>query len=189
MSHPYSSPDPPRTLAERLTRLNDDLKGLGERLKAAIAGAVGDAVAEAVRDTLRSLLGGKDAPADHYRDPRDHAPHALYSDYTAAREDDPWGEEDRRWQDEGPAPARVNSAGSKRWRNAVGTALQAALWFLKRQPRRRPVLTTLAVTLAAGVAGLLAGPVLVAGAGVLASVAGLLLTADASRSAAELVAD
>jgi hypothetical protein len=66
--------------------------------------------------------------------------------------------------------------------------LQAALWFLKRQPRRRPVLTTLAVTLAAGVTGFVAGPVLAAGAGVLASVAGLLLTADAYQSAAELSA-
>ena len=56
------------------------------------------------------------------------------------------------------------------------------------EPRRRPVLTTLAVTLAAGVTGFVAGPVLAAGAGVLASVAGLVFTADASKSAAALAA-
>ena len=66
--------------------------------------------------------------------------------------------------------------------------MRAWLWFLRRQPRRRPVLATLAVTLVAGVAGFVAGPALAAGAGVLASVAGLLLTADASKSAAELAA-
>jgi hypothetical protein len=70
----------------------------------------------------------------------------------------------------------------------VGAALQAALWFVKRQPRRRPVLTSLAVTVAAGVTGFLAGPALAAGAGVLASVAGLVFTADAAKSAAELAA-
>jgi hypothetical protein len=64
--------------------------------------------------------------------------------------------------------------------------LQAGLWFLKRYPRQRPFLTTVCVTLAAGVTGFVAGPVFAAGAGVLASVAGLMLTAEASKSAAEL---
>jgi hypothetical protein len=184
MNHYYGSPDPPRTLAERLERLNDNLKTLGERLKASIAAVVGDAIAEAVRDAVRGLLGSKEAPADPYRG---YPAAGHYRD----GEDDLWGEEDRRWEDdEVYTPARKTTAtrngAAGRWREAMSAALQAALWFLKQQPRRRPILTTLAVTLAAGVTGFIAGPILAAGAGVLASVAGLLLTADASKSAAEL---
>ena len=188
MNHSYGSPDPPRTLTERLARLNDNLQSLGERLKASIAGLLGDAFADAVRDSVRGLLGGKEAPPTPYRDRRDqHAP-----GYYGEREDDPWGDEDRRWQEEDFTPARktpaTSSGVSNRWRDAASAALQAALWFVKQQPRRRPVLTTLAVTLAAGVTGFVAGPLLAAGAGLLASVAGLMLTADAYESAAELAA-
>jgi hypothetical protein len=142
-----------------------------------------------VRDSVRGLLGGKEALQDPYRDRSDHHAPGYYGE----REDDPWGDEDRRWREEEDyAPARqapaARSGAGLRWRNAVGTALQAALWFLKRQPSRRPVLTTLAVTLVAGVTGFVAGPLLAAGAGVLSSVAGLLLTADAYQSAAGLAA-
>jgi hypothetical protein len=148
---------------------------------------VGDAVADVIRDCVHGLLGSKGSPHDPYRDQRDH--HAP--DYYRDGEDDPWGDEDRRWEEEDAyASTRETQTTSKgatdRWRNAVSAALQAALWFVKQQPRRRRVLTTLAVTLAAGVTGFVAGPVLAAGAGVLASVAGLMLTADASKSAAEL---
>ena len=188
MNHPYGSPDPPRTLADRLERLNDNLRTLGERLKASIAGVVGDAIADAARDAVRGLLGSKEAPADPYRDHRDHHARSYYRD----GEDDPWGEEDRGWEEEFVPPARetppTREVAGRRWRNAMSAAVQAALWFLRRQPRRRPVLTTLAVTLAAGVTGFIAGPVLAAGAGVLASVAGLLFTADASKSATEFAA-
>ena len=149
---------------------------------------MGDAIADAVRDAVRGLLGSKEAPADPYRDHRDYRAPAYYCD----GEDDPWGEEDRGWEDEVVLPARETSptreGAGRRWRNAMSAAVQAALWFLRRQPRRRPVLTTLAVTLAAGVAGFVAGPALAAGAGVLASVAGLLLTAEASKSATEFAA-
>jgi hypothetical protein len=185
MNHHYGSPDPPRTLAERLERLNANLQTLGERLKSSIAAVVGDAIADTVRDAVRSLLGGKEAPADPYRDHRDPA---HYRDEV----EDPWGEEDRRWEGEDFAPAREatprRTGIGRRWRSAASAAVQAALWFLKRWPRRRPVLTTLAVALAAGVTGFVVGPTLAAGAGVLASVAGLMLTADASQSAAELAA-
>src|SRR4051812_39617223 len=106
MNHHYGSPDPPRTLAERLTRLNDNLQSLGERLKASIAGLLGDTIADAARDAVRGLLGGKEAPSDPYparRDYRDrHAPE-YYSD----GEDDPWGDEDRRWEEEDFTPPRA----------------------------------------------------------------------------------
>ena len=189
MTSYYGSPDPPRTLAERLSRLNDNLQSLGERLKASIAALLGDTVADAVRDALRGLLGGKEEFVDPYRERGDRHDR----DYYGGREDDPWGDEDRRWREEGDystaprTPAASGGAGS-RWRVAASAALQAALWFLKRQPRRRPVLTTVCVTLAAGATAFVAGSLLAAGAGVLASVAGLLLTADAYQSAAGLAA-
>jgi hypothetical protein len=186
MNYHHSSPDPPRTLAERLAQLNDNLQSLGERLKASIAGLLGDTIADAVRDSVRVLLGSKEAPPTSYRDQRDyHSP-----DYYRDREDDPWGDEDRRWEEEEIyTPTRQTQTTrneSNRWRNALSAALQAALWFLKQQPKRRPVLTTVVVTFAAGITGFIAGPMLAAGTTVLASVAGLMLTADAYESAAEL---
>jgi hypothetical protein len=175
--------DPPRTLAERLSRLNDNLQSLGERLKTSIASLVGDAIAEAVRDAVRRLLGSKEAPAvNTFRDDRD---------YRDADAQDPWAEGERRWSEEDDHASRwqrdvQRQDRPRRWHNAIGAAVESALWWLRYQPRNRPVLTTLAVALAAGIAGFVAGPALAAGAGVLASVAGLMLTANATQSAAEI---
>jgi hypothetical protein len=185
----HAHADPPRTLAERLAQLNDNLQALGERLKASIAGVVGDAVADAVRDSVHSLLGGKEAPAHPYGD---RPASNRCREHPDSKVDDPWSEEDRRWADEDEevyAPARERpSAGNVagRWHDALNAALQISLYFLKQQPRRRPVLTTVCVSVAAGVTAFVAGPVLAAGAGVLASLAGLILTAAASQTAAEL---
>jgi hypothetical protein len=175
--------DPPRTLAERLSRLNDNLQALGERLKTSIASLVGDAIAEAVRDAVRKLLGTREAPGvNTFRDDRDDR------DSDAQ---DPWAEGERRWPEEDDNASRwqrdvQRQQRPRRWRNALGASIESALWWLKYQPRNRPVLTTLAVALAAGVTGFVAGPALAAGAGVVASVAGLLLTANATQSAAEI---
>jgi hypothetical protein len=55
------------TLAERLARLNDSLKALGEKLKSTIASLIGSAIAEAIRDVVRVLLGGEqDRPTRNY---------------------------------------------------------------------------------------------------------------------------
>jgi hypothetical protein len=192
--HPsYEGLDPPRTLVERLSRLKDDLQFLGDRLKASIASLVGDAVAETARDSIRKLLGGKETPpVDRFHDPSNNPGHFTRRDYRDCRaeRDDAWNEDDR-WSEDGefPPPSRKTAATGgdvpRRWRNALTAALQTALWFIKQQPRRRPMLTTVCVTLVAGVAGLVAGPLLAAGAGVAAWVAGLLLTTEASQSAAE----
>jgi hypothetical protein len=184
--------DPPRTLAERLSRLNDSLQSLGERLKTSIAALVGDAIAEAVRDALRRLLGSKEAPGvNTFRDDRDYRDQAHSRDYRDADAQDPWAEGKRRWPEEDDHASRwerdvQGRERPKRWRNALGAAIESALWWLKTQPKNRPVLTTIAIALTAGVTGFIAGPVLAAGAGVLASVAGLMLTANASQSAAEI---
>ncbi len=188
MNYHNSSPDPPRTLSERMERLSDNLQALGDRLKASVATVLGDTIADAVRDSVRGLLGGKESPPTPRREYRE------YRDDYRDGADDPWGDQDRRWQDEEEfRPAREGirretSPNSRRWRDALDAAVRTCLWFLGQRPRRRPVLTTLAVTLVAGATGFVAGPALAAGAGVLASVAGLLLTADAYQSAAELAA-
>jgi hypothetical protein len=192
--------DPPRTLVERLSRLNDSLQALGERLKTSIASLVGDAIGDAVRAAVRNLLGNKEAPAiagfrddRDYREPyrpRDDRDQFHRSDYRDVDARDPWGDE-RRWPEEDDYSSRWDSTEQRhdrprRWRNALGAAVESALWWLKTQPKHRPVLTTLAVALAAGITGFVAGPALAAGAGVLASVAGLMLTANATQSAAEI---
>jgi len=193
MTYPHGHADPPLTLTERLTQLNDNLQALDQRLKAAIGAAVGNAIAAAVRDTVRYLLGGKDTPgverqSDHhdYRDDRD------YRDECAP---DRWSEDDSCWpQDQeffAPAskkPASHNTK-SKRWSKALRAALQMALWWLKHQSGRRPILITVTVTLAASITALVAGPAIAAGVGVLTSVAGLLLTSNAASEATNRLAD
>ena len=57
MNHHFGSPDPPRTLTERLARLNDNLQTLGERLKTSIAGVVGDAEINQVHEVITSYQG------------------------------------------------------------------------------------------------------------------------------------
>jgi hypothetical protein len=188
----HAHADPPRTLTERLRQLNDSLRSLGERLKASIAAVVGDAVADAVRDALHKLLGGNEASVLNER--QDYRDRYDYRDPRDSRLANPWrDDDDRRSEDaafrtqESRTPAKADGS-SQRWRNALSAALQTALWWLKHQPTCRPVLTAVAVALAAGVTGFVAGPVIAAGAGVVASVGGLIFTANASQSAAEIAA-
>jgi hypothetical protein len=186
----HGSTDPPRTLTARLRRLNDNLQELGERLRASIVAIVGETISETIRDALRRLLRAREMPTEPYRDYRDRSPTRDYR----GRADDPWSEDEPRWSDEEDHYVRhregvvQRSDAPQRWGNAMSAALQTALWFVKQQPKRRPVLTTLAVTLAAGITAFVAGPVFAAGAGVVASIAGLLVTADATKSAAEIAA-
>jgi hypothetical protein len=165
--------DPPRTLAERLSRLNDNLQALGERLKTSIAALVGDAIGDAVRAAVRNLLGNRETPAltsihddrdyrEGYR-PRDDRDQFHRTDYRDAEPRDPWGDDDRRWPEEDDCSSRWDTSERRqerprRWHNALGAAAQSALWWLRYQPRNRPVLTTLAVALAAGITGFVAGP-------------------------------
>jgi len=172
--------DPPRTLAERLQQLNDNLQSLGGRLKEAIASAVSTAVAQAIHDVVRNLLGPGEVPAlDHHYDPRD---------------DRRWdNEEDPRWTDEQdyypshhqPPVQNHRAHGPNRWRDALGMAVQTALWWIRQEPRRRTVLTTAAVAVAAGITAFIAGPVFGAGVGVLASAASLLVTANSASTASD----
>jgi hypothetical protein len=194
MNHQHDSTDPPSKLAARLTLLNDNLQALGERLKASIATLVSETIAETVRDAIRCLLRIRvaDTPSPSHRDYRDYRERCYPHAYREPG-DDSWSEDERRWSEAEQCPWKQRRAAERndsppRWGNALSAAVQTALWFAKQQPRRRPMLTTLAVTFAAGLTAFVAGPVCAAGAGVLASVASLVLTADATKSAAELAA-
>jgi hypothetical protein len=186
----FASPRPADqrlTLGERLDRLNNTLQSLAQQLKDAIAGAISSAVAGAVRDAVHSLLGPADKPAEFrdrpYRDWEDH----TYSDWD--RPDRPLWHEDHDDLRERRLESAPRRGISSRWSEALGVAVQAGLCWLRHQPRRRPVLTAVVVAVAAGLTALLAGPAVGAGTGVLASTAGLLLTADAIDPAPESSAD
>jgi hypothetical protein len=186
MNAPYRAhADPPVSLADRLRQLNDSLQRLALRLKDAIAGAIGKAVAEAVRDGVNGLLGGEDEAEqtrdDFYGGLR-QGRHG-WDDEEERHEDDPWYD----GAEELPIPPRPARRVNSRWREAVRAAMQTALWWLRQQPCKRPILTTAVVALAAGSAAFVAGPTFAACVGVLASVVSLLLTADSARSAAELI--
>src|SRR4051812_8008385 len=135
----YGTPAPPRTLAQRLERLNDNLQTLGERLKASIAGLLGDTIADAARDAVRGLLGGEESPPDPYRDDSDHHARGRYRDRRDYPDgaDDPWGGEDGRWSDDyySPSPPRASSrprsGTGRRWRDALSAAVQTCLWFIR----------------------------------------------------------
>jgi len=181
--------DPPKTLTltDRLRRLNDNLQRLAARLKDSIAAAIGKTVAEAVKDGVSDLLGVEDEPEprrDAYPGGYGHGRHWEEGDDYGRYGGDPW-----RYQDEDPPPLPKPGRGDGRWKEAVRAAMQTALWWLRRQPTRRPMLTTTLVALAAGSAALVAGPTLVACVSVAASVVSLLLTAESTGTAAELIAD
>jgi hypothetical protein len=176
MTGHYPLADPPRTLAERLEQLNDNLHSLGGRLKEAIASAVSSAVAEAIQDALRNLLGARTLPDpvhryDQWREPDN----GIWNETDESR----WNEEREYHPGYHESPEKHNP-GPSPWPNALSVGVQTALWWVRQQPRRRPVLTTVTMAVVAGVTALIAGPVLAAGVGVLASAASLLVTANAA---------
>jgi hypothetical protein len=176
--------DPPATLADRVRQLNENLATLAVRLKDAIAGIISKAVAQAVHDGVNGLLGNGELLHRNQgfgQSRRQHDP------WQVETEEDGWQDEDQEqaWRYGQPAPQATQTC---RWTEAARAAAQTALWWLRQQPRRRPMLTTTLVALAGGCAALVAGPTLVGCVTVAVSVVSLLLTADSTRSAAELLA-
>ena len=157
--------DPPRSLAERVRRVDDSLRAMMEDVKTSIATVVGEAIADAVRDAIQRLLGGERRPIEptrrEVRDPWEH---------------DPWADErDDGWSEvEEDFPPRLATKPDSRWREVAGAALTAALWCLKNPPSRRAFLATAGMTLVAGAAAFLVGPAFASCAGVVASLAGML---------------
>lgn len=177
----HRSADPPHTLIARLERLNDSLATLGDRLKDAISATIGEAASEAVRDAVRGLLGS--SPQERF-----------HGHYTKPRyEEDDWAEDDDLWQHEsrqnlacGREAVGHPARGDSPWGLALTAMAQAGLAWVRENTTRRPFLTAMLAVLSAGAAALLAGPVLGAGTGVLASIAGLIFTADAVTAVGEL---
>jgi hypothetical protein len=174
-------------LTDRVRQLNDSLQHLAIRLKDAIAAAIGRAVAEAVRDGVSGLLGVQEQPQrglEHYDDHYRFGRHDWDDQDDRRDEDDLWRDDDRL-----PIPSKPARRPNSRWKEAVRAAMQTGLWWLRQQPTKRPVLTTTLVALAAGSAAFVAGPTLAACVSVVASVVGLLMTAETPTTAAELIAD
>jgi hypothetical protein len=194
-----------RLLSAQLGRLNHHLLHLGQGLRERIAGAVGRTVCEIAREAVHAALAefaGSPVPSSATQpSPRcppfwDEPNDDLQRDYrTDSNEfDNPLTPEARDdWlptnqnrsgtgEDEtSPRPA----ASASPWMRALAAACQAAAWWLRRQPRRYPLLTTLAVGLAAGVTAYSVSPLLAAGATVVGSAVTLLFVADATRSAVQ----
>src|SRR5262245_17809310 len=169
----------PPGLASRLRRLNDELQSLAGRLKEAIAGAVAGAAASAVRDALRTLLGAPVSPPR--RGPPREAEDGLYDDGGWEELDEGLWPDDEERPELSPPRGRDGAAGAgtAMLRAAVG----AGLCWLRTLPGRRPALAAVLLGAACG-AALAAGPAAAACAGIVASAAGLLLTADAAKAAA-----
>src|SRR5204862_382067 len=106
--------------------------------------------AQAIRDVMRKLLGSEEQPPhpDPFADRSD-----LRYGGRDHPDDDPWSEP----EPEKVAPAVPDRAASGRWEGALGAALQAAVFWLRRQPCKRPALTAALVAVAAGGAAFLAG--------------------------------
>jgi hypothetical protein len=204
------SPGRSLTLKERLRRLNDSLATLGRRLHDSVATVVGSAVAEAVRDGVRRLLDQvnptpvlKDDPprreylrrgdpfdddrfdnGDYYREPGGW-PRGQSNEF--AEDQNEGGLWSDRYESEPELPSREPEAENRpvnRLEYAVTTAVAAGSWWMQQHKLRRPVLTTLAVAVAAGIAAFFAGPAAAVGLGVLSAVGGMVLTADALSTAA-----
>jgi len=181
---------PPLTLSQRVERLTNNLEVLRHKLKDAIAGAIGTAVADAVHDAVRGLLGSDVGQLGHQEN---HWPSEDERSWDNPRWNDP---DDGMWRESHPfgqepdfEDTSSNCTANIRIRNAIGAAWQTSLFWLRQQRSQRPVLTTSVVALAAGVTAFFWGPALATGVGVLASIAGLLMTSDStSLTASSLTA-
>lgn len=187
MNYPAPHHDPPRPLTERLEQLNQNLQSLGDRLKEAIASAIGTTVAQAVRDAIFALLGQPES-APRYQDRDRYPEERSWRERSWDDPDrDPWME--RHYYEPPSRYSGSSRTSPTRLRHALAVAAQSSLYWLGQQRSQRPVLTTSVIALAAGLTAFFYGPSLAAGVGLLASVAGLVLTAESASSAAGKLAD
>ncbi len=197
-------------LADHLDRLRQALNGLGGELVEGIAASVAQTVAAAVRDTLLALLTkGQSRPSLPERDGSQWSPSNPSSWWGGPDEaDDPMWPEDREptpmWGEpaEQPWPGSSNDRRLpvrpaepptaqprlRRWTSALAAGWQAARWWLARKPGRYPVLTAVAIGLAAGVATWAGGPLAAAGVSLVGSAFGLLALAAAAGNSASTLA-
>jgi hypothetical protein len=186
-------------LAAQVGRLNETLADLGQRLRAAIAGAVSRAVADAVREAVALALGTRLEERPVRRSPWGEFRRHEVSEYN--RRGDPLGRPagpsgfafaEAEWEEpafdqlEGappPEPPRP-PPGPRTWPPALCLASQALSW-LKR--RHWPAWAALAGAAAVGLLCYAAGPLLAAGAAAV-SAAGLVALVDTAEAGASALA-
>jgi hypothetical protein len=195
-----------RLLCAQLARLNHHLQYLGQGLRERIAGAVGRTVCEVVREVVHAALAELSSPQvpssappkpsprcpPFWDEPDDDLQRNLrtdpneFDDPLTPEVSDDWLPTNQNRSGTGADEASPSPAASASpWMRALAAACQAAAWWLRRQPQRHPLLSTLAVGLAAGVVAYSVSPLLAAGATVVASAVSLLLVADAATSAVQ----
>jgi hypothetical protein len=207
--HPLAPPHR-LPLTERLDRLRQTLNGLSGELVEGVAASIAQTVAGVVRDTLLALLTkGRSRPDLPERDRSrwsHNRPSSLWggldegddSMWPEDHEATPmWGNPDEdRWPDS-PSDRRVPVTPTqpstaqprlRRWVSALAASWQAAGWWLARKPGRYPVMTALAIGLAAGVATWAGGPLAAAGMTLIGTAVGLVSLAQAAGSGAVTVA-
>jgi hypothetical protein len=190
---PHDPRASPQSLVNRhLERLRRSLDLVGERLQESIADVVGRSMAEGVSEAVRRALATSASPVRPLTSSRDH-------DYRPATS---WRQEPERpwWRDDEEPDAGYpdepdnledsletsdarHGMGTERWARAVATALQAAAWWLRRNPERASVLAAFVVGLTAGLVHLVAAASV---AGLVASAIGLVHLADLMRAENEL---
>jgi hypothetical protein len=171
----YPSTGPPvLPLSERLARLHSTLDGLAAQAHDRVAHAIADAVAGALEQALRNVFGASAArtacpawpdqarPWHHHRTRAASWDDGDSADWLGAGKDDSTEDD---WREiiaahGGPTspPAATQRLCASRWLTALGAALRTALWWLQCRAPARPVLTTLAVAVTAGLSVLAAWP-------------------------------
>jgi hypothetical protein len=194
----YTTTGPPaNTFTERLQRLGHRLDDLAAQLRDGISRAVSEAIAGALEQVVRTVFGARQPevqlPDNNHRwHPRPHRPAWLQEDAPAWLDPEDSEDDGGDWLDDAPAehrptaPSPVSSEPSRatRWLSAVATGVRAAVWWLRRQAPRQPVLTTIAIGLTAAVIALTSS----GATGVIGSILGALCVADLARSSAEHLA-
>ncbi|MFM7151487.1 MAG: hypothetical protein ACKO23_16800, partial [Gemmataceae bacterium] len=175
----------PPPLLQNLQHLNHQLRDLTNQLKHDIAVAVGETVASTVKSFLRRLLDASEPvrPAlpkrEAYLDRDVPFRDSEFPAHTWSKDPDAWFHDVEDEPIETPPPTTPSSPPSF-MKKALATGVQAGLWWLRQQPRRRPILSTLAVAALAGSGTLLAGPTLGAGLAVMGSMAGMIVSSSAA---------
>ena len=174
-----------RFLEGRLRQLSSRLEQLGGLLRERIAAAIGQTVAETVREAVRAALADRDAPATSppQREPDlawDYPAGPTHNEGYDTAEFDGLG-----WESlPSPAPPAPPPLPSRpRWQQGLWLGLQAAAWWLRTRPCRRPVTTALGVGAAVGLAGALAGTTAAILVGCAGTALALVALADAARDA------
>jgi hypothetical protein len=181
--YPPISDPPCLSPAERLERLRRSLDGLAADLRQGNARAVAQAVSGAVEQALTAFLGETGPRSRWPYDTREPLPRTARS--PLRWDEDPEKEDVDPWRSGASYASPVRQPEEKphagHWVPAVAAGVHSAAWWLRRSRHQRPILTTLGVGLAAGIAVLTAGATGVLG--LMGSTLGLLALADTARFA------